>query len=162
TSMRTGAGAGSALSVCSVTPATGRGPRGLSRCTSWPRATSAARNPAVARSTPPWKTKGRETTRSFSARSQPGRARRAGRARRVVERDLADHLDPRPRGPAARRLAARVGADHDQPRAGPDGADRLHEVVHALVAARRAEEHHHALGAEPERRARRDPIIARG
>ena len=44
----------------------GKGPLGVRRSTAWPRRASSPTSPAVAVSTPPWKTNGRQMSASFT------------------------------------------------------------------------------------------------
>src|SRR5207245_9186992 len=73
--------------------------------------------------------------------------------------ELADDPHVLARRPASRGGARGIGADDDETRVVESGR-RLHQVVDALVGARRAEKHHDARVADAEARARGRPVEA--
>src|SRR2546428_680136 len=82
--------------------------------------------------------------------------------RDLVERDLAEDLHVRQRRPAPYRKAFAIRADQGENHARSEEAHRLDEIVHALVGARRAEEHDDLLPRDAERRPRSGRIVAGG
>ena len=124
-------------------------------------------------STPRWRRSGGRAPsrrRSWPAPDRPCRWSRAAESRRrrpppgsAARRRTGSRRRAAPTGapPTGGPTHRGVGPDHDQPHVAAHDAHGLHQIVHALVAARRAQEHHHPFGADADPRPGRLAIVAR-
>jgi hypothetical protein len=83
-------------------------------------------------------------------------------ARHVVEGNLADDPDVRGRRPARSAAPGGIDTHQRQHHARPERADRLDQIVDALVATRRPEKHDDLAGAYSQPLARRGAIVPGG